>query len=61
MIELSPVAAREIERWSQSRRLRGSYLLNMELEFLTPKYGTKVPASQGLPPIVFDQLKINKE
>ncbi|MCA2669005.1 MAG: iron-sulfur cluster assembly accessory protein [Microcystis sp. M114S2] len=26
MIELSPAAAREIERWSQSRRLRGSYL-----------------------------------
>ncbi len=26
MIELSPAAAREIERWSQSRRLAGSYL-----------------------------------
>jgi iron-sulfur cluster assembly accessory protein len=26
MIELSPAAAREIERWSQSRRLGGSYL-----------------------------------
>ena len=26
MIELSPAAAREIERWSQSRRLSGSYL-----------------------------------
>ena len=26
MIELSPAAAREIERWSQCRRLTGSYL-----------------------------------
>jgi iron-sulfur cluster assembly accessory protein len=26
MIELSPAAAREIERWSQSRSLSGSYL-----------------------------------